>query len=73
MAKYIALAISFFSIYLATRLADYWMISFAVIGYFIVVFAFILDASSKRKPAKKTVYMALYDDELLAQHPHNAD
>ncbi|WP_158262702.1 hypothetical protein [Photobacterium sanctipauli] len=49
MTKYIALLVSFFSIYLAVELADILMITFSLIGYFTIIFGFIIDSVTNQK------------------------
>ncbi|UXI03819.1 hypothetical protein [Photobacterium sp. TY1-4] len=46
MSKYIALVVSLFSIYLSVIASELWLISFSVLGYFLVIIAFIVDATT---------------------------
>lgn len=67
MTKYIAIAVAFFNIYLAVRLEDIWMIIYSVLGFFLVIVAFILDAASKTFCEKPKTRRSLYED-FFTQH-----
>lgn len=68
MTKYIAIAVAFFNIYLAVRLEDIWMIIYAVFGFFLVIVAFILDATSKNYYEKPNRKRTLYENFFSQQN-----
>lgn len=65
MTKYIAVAMAFFSIYLAVRLEDFWMISLSLLGYLAVIVAFIIDAAAK-KLSKRVSSEATFTEDLIS-------
>ncbi|MEJ2764765.1 hypothetical protein VV869_12480 [Photobacterium sp. MCCC 1A19761] len=73
MSKYIALVVSLFSIYLSVIASELWLISFSVLGYFLVIIAFIVDATTS--PHIAVVQSVRYESTLPTdpQSHHSTD
>lgn len=68
MSKYIALVVSLFSVYLSVCSANLWLISVSVLGYFLVIIAFILVATSG---PRNVAGQSLQEDRVLLTEPQN--